>query len=131
MRGHNIKKIHIATFVVVLTLSLIIFPSYTVAQDPESDYGAAPKVEMKLGQKITVIDPDFDFKQWLGFDAEIVDNPFLDICRSQIDVKINGCTDTLNAETKGFHWMASYGDYLKETGYALKKVGINWLNLSA
>ena len=97
----------------------------------ESDYGAAPKVNMKVGQEITVIDPDFDFKQWLGFKGEIVDNPFLDICRSQIDVKINGSTKTLNAETKGFHWMASYGDYLKETGYALNKIGINWLDISA
>ena len=86
---------------------------------------------MKVGQEITVIDPDFDFKQWLGFKGEIVDNPFLDICRSQIDVKINGSTKTLNAETKGFHWMASYGDYLKETGYALNKIGINWLDISA
>ena len=97
----------------------------------ESDFGASPKVEMKLGQKITVIDPDFDFKKWVGFDAEIIDNPFLDICRSQIDIKMNCSTDALNAETKGFHWMACYGDYLKETGYALKKVGIEFLNLSA
>ena len=96
----------------------------------ESDYGAAPKVEMKLGQKITVIDPDFNCKRWLGFEGEIIDNPFLDICRSQIDVQIKGDCDTLNAETRGFHWMASYGDYLKETGYALKKVGIDWLNLT-
>jgi hypothetical protein len=96
----------------------------------ESDFGAAPKVEMKLGQKITVIDPDFDFKKWLAFEAEIIDNPFLDICRSQIDVKINGSTDALNAETKGFHWMACYGNYLNEVGYALKKVGIDYLNLS-
>jgi len=96
----------------------------------ESDYGAAPKVEMKRGQKITVIDPDFGCKRWLGFEGEIVDNPFLDICRSQIDVRINGDCDQLNAETKGFHWMASYGDYLKEVGYALRKVGVEWLNLT-
>jgi hypothetical protein len=97
----------------------------------ESDYGAAPKVEMKLGQKITVIDPDFDNIRWLGFEAEIIDNPFLDICRSQIDVSINADCDKLVAETRGFHWMVSYGDYLKEVGYALRKVGIDWLDLSA
>ncbi|MBN2376446.1 MAG: hypothetical protein JXD22_08595 [Sedimentisphaerales bacterium] len=96
----------------------------------ESDYGAAPKVEMKVGQKITVIDPDFDGKVWLGFEGEILDNPFLDICRSQIDVKINGDCDELVAKTKGFHWMVSYDNYLKEVGYALKKVGIKWDNLS-
>ncbi len=96
----------------------------------ESDYGAAPKVEMKLGQKITVIDPDFDNKQWLGFEGEIIDHPFYDICRSQIDVQINGDTDTLNQETRGFHWMVCYENYLKETGYALKKAGLNWKNLT-
>ena len=96
----------------------------------ESGYDAAPKVEMKLGQKITVIDPDFNNKIWLGFEAEIIDNPFMDICRSQIDVQINGDCDKLIAEAKGFHWMASYGNYLRETGYALKKVGVDWLNLS-
>jgi len=96
----------------------------------ESDYGAAPKVEMKVGQKITVIDPDFDNKRWLGFEGEIIDNPFLDICRSQIDVRINGDTRQLNQQTTGFHWMACYGNYLKEVGYALNKVGIDWLNLT-
>jgi len=30
---------------------------------------------------------------------------------------------------KGFHWMMSYGNYLKETGYAIKKVGVDWLDL--
>jgi len=96
----------------------------------ESDYGAAPKVEMKLGQKITVIDPDFDSKQHLGFEGEIIDNPFLDICRTQIDVRIKGSVDTLNEQTRGFHWNVCYGNYLKEYGYALRKVGMNWLNLS-
>ncbi|MBN1845395.1 MAG: hypothetical protein JW810_06895 [Sedimentisphaerales bacterium] len=96
----------------------------------ESDYGAAPKVEMKRGQRITVIDPDFDNQRWLGFEGEIIDNPFLDICRSQIDVQINGDCDTLVQETRGFHWMACYGDYLKEVSYALKKVGVDWMNLT-
>ncbi len=96
----------------------------------ESDWGAAPKVEMKLGQKITVIDPDFNFKQWNGFEAEIIDNPFLDICRSQIDVQFKCDTDKLNEETKGFHWMLCYGNYLKETEYAVRKAGMKWLTLS-
>lgn len=96
----------------------------------ESDYGAAPKVEMEAGQKITVINPDFDCERWLGFEGEIIGNPFLDICRSQIDVRINGDCETLNKETRGFHWMVCYGNYLREMGYALKKVGINWLDLT-
>ena len=32
---------------------------------------------------------------------------------------------------KGFHWMMSYGDYLREMGYALKKSGVDLLNVSA
>ena len=96
----------------------------------ESDWGAAPKVEMSVGQTVTVIDPDFNFERWLGFAARIADNPLLDICRSQIDVEFDCDTDTLNRETRGFHWMVCYGDYLKETGYALGKVGIDWLQLS-
>lgn len=96
----------------------------------ESDYGAAPKVDMKIGQKITVLDPDFSSERWMGFEGEIVENPFYDICRSQIDVGFDCDTDKLNEETRGFHWMACYGDYLKETGYALEKVGVDWLNLT-
>lgn len=93
----------------------------------ESDYGAAPKVEMKKGQRITVLDPDFASRRWTGFEGEIVDNPFLAICRSQIDVQIKGSTEKLLAEMKGFHWMSCYGNYLNETGYALKKLGVDWV----
>lgn len=97
----------------------------------ESDYGAAPKVEMRLGQVLTNLIPDFNSRKWVGFRGAIKANPFLDICRSQIDVTIEGSTETLLKEMKGFHWMTCYGDYLKETGYALKKVGIDWLDISA
>ncbi|MRR35891.1 sugar isomerase [bacterium] len=97
----------------------------------ESDYGAAPKVEMKLGQVCTNLVPDFNCKKWVGFEGVIVGNPFLDICRSQVDVKIKGNSAALLEEMKGFHWMMSYGDYLKETGYALKKLGVEMHNVSA
>ncbi len=96
----------------------------------ESDWGAAPKVEMSIGQEVTVLDPDFNFERWMGFAGRIADNPFLDICRSQIDVQFGCDTDRLNQETRGFHWMVCYGNYLKETGYALEKVGIDWLELA-
>jgi L-fucose isomerase-like protein len=95
----------------------------------ESDWGAAPKVEMTLGQKVTVIDPDFNFERWMGFEAEIIDNPFLDICRSQIDVQFACDTDELNQQTTGFHWMLSYGNYLKECEYAIRKAGMAWTTL--
>ena len=96
----------------------------------ESDYGAAPKVNMRVGQQVTVIDPDFGDKRWIGFRGKIQDNPYLDICRSQVDVTIEGDCAKLAEEMRGFHWMLSYGDQLKEMGYALNKLGINWYNLS-
>ncbi len=97
----------------------------------ESDYGAAPKVEMRLGQTVTNLVPDFASARWVGFEGKIVGNPFLDICRSQIDVAIQGDWKRLLAEMKGFHWMTCYGNYLRETGYALAKVGVDWLDVSA
>lgn len=92
----------------------------------ESDYGAAPKVEMHNGQKVTNILPDFKAERWVGLAGEIVAHPFLPICRSQIDIRYT-CPDKLLAERMpGFHWMTIYGDYLRECGYALKRVGIQW-----
>lgn len=97
----------------------------------ESDYGAAPKVEMRKGQVVTNLVPDFASKRWVGFEGDIIDNPFMAICRSQIDVRIKGSCDRLAEEMRGFHWMTCYGSHLKETGYALKKIGVDWLNISA
>ena len=92
----------------------------------ESDYGAAPKVEMKAGTKVTNIIPDFKQERYVGLRGEIVSAPFLPICRSQIDIKI-ACSDQALAENMpGFHWMTIYGDYMNEIGYALKKIGIQW-----
>jgi len=92
----------------------------------ESDYGAAPKVEMRKGQLTTNILPDFAAKRWVGLLGEIVEAPFLDICRDQIDIRFK-CDSLLLAERMpGFHWMTGYGDYAKELGYALKRVGIQW-----
>ncbi|HBY61189.1 MAG TPA: sugar isomerase [Solibacterales bacterium] len=91
----------------------------------ESDYGAAPKVEMRKGARLTNLAPDFANKRWVGFAGEVIDNPFLAICRSQIDVRILGNADKLLEEMKGFHWMTSYGEHLKEAQYALGKIGVN------
>jgi hypothetical protein len=81
---------------------------------------------MRKGQRLTVIDPDFASRKWVGFEAEVIDNPFLPICRSQVDIQIKGSTEKLLDEMRGFHWMACYGNYLKEMGYALKKAGVEW-----
>ena len=96
----------------------------------ESDYGAAPKVNMRKGQLVTNLIPDFASKKWIGFTAKIIDHPFYDICRSQIDIKIEGDWRKVLEDMRGFHWMICYGDYLREVGYALKKVGVGWQNIT-
>jgi len=92
----------------------------------ESDYGAAPKVEMHKGQKVTNIAPDFKAERWVGFLGEIIDAPFLDICRSQIDIRFECDSQLLAERMPGFHWMMVYGDYLREAGYALKRIPIQF-----
>ena len=97
----------------------------------ESDYGAAPKVEMPKGQVVTNIAPDFLIKRWVGLVGKVVDSPFMDVCRSQIDISFSCDSQKLAERMPGFHWMTCYGDYMRELGYALKKVGIEWENLTA
>ncbi len=58
-------------------------------------------------------------------------NPFLDICRSQIDMKVQGDCQALLQEMKGFHWMMSYGNYLREIVYALMKLNVELHDVSA
>jgi len=96
----------------------------------ESDYGAAPKVEMRKGQVVTIINPDFEAKRWMGLRAKILEAPFRPICRSQIDVKMEADSTEVAEEMRGFHWMLVYGDYLNEVGYAMKKTSIQWKSLS-
>jgi len=95
----------------------------------ESDYGAAPKVEMHIGQIVTNIIPDFQVSQYVGLKGTIIDHPFMDICRSQIDISFDVDSNILAKRMPGFHWMTGYGDYLRETGYALKRLGIEWEQL--
>lgn len=92
----------------------------------ESDYGAAPKVEMRKGQVVSNVIPDFAMNRYVGLRATIVDSPFLPICRSQIDVKYAVPDAAVARNMPGFHWETIYGDCLKETGYALRKIGIGW-----
>lgn len=95
----------------------------------ESDYGAAPKVEMNIGQIITNIMPDFGFDRNVGLSGKIVSNPFMDICRSQIEISFTCDSKKVAERMPGFHWITVYGDYLKEAGYALNKIGIGFENL--
>lgn len=96
----------------------------------ESEYGAAPKVEMPKGQEVTFIDPEYSSSRWLGFKGIVKSNPFLQICRSQQDVEIQGDWKKLKKEVRDSHWMMAYGDYLKEVGYACRKIGVNFENIS-
>ncbi len=96
----------------------------------ESDYGAATKVEFTKGQVITNVIPNLTCTKWQGFRGTIVDAPFYDVCRSQIDMQIDGDWRKLLAEMQGFHTVTCYGDYLREVGYALKKLGIGWKDYS-
>lgn len=97
----------------------------------ESDYGAAPKVDMKVGQLTTNVVPDFESKKWVGALGTVEANPFHDICRSQTDIAIKGDWQKLLQEMRGFHWMTVYTDCMKETGYAIKHLGIGWVDCSA
>lgn len=97
----------------------------------ESDYGAATKVEYTKGQIVTVIIPNLHCTKWQGFRGKVLDSPSNPACRSQIDIAIDGDYRKLLTDMQGFHVQLCYGDYLREIGYALKKVGkINWQNFS-
>jgi L-fucose isomerase-like protein len=97
----------------------------------ESEYGAAPKVEIPKGQEVTFIDPEYSTGRWLGFKGTVKSNPYYEICRSQQDVEIQGDWRKLIKEVRDSHWMMAYGDYLKELGYASRKIGIKWENISS
>jgi len=96
----------------------------------ESDYGAATKVEYTKGQVTTNIIPTFTCTKWFGFRGKIFETPSFDMCRSQIDMEIVGDWRRLLRDMQGFHTITCYGDYLREVGYALKKLRIAWENIS-
>jgi len=95
----------------------------------ESDYGAAPWVEVPLQTKTTHLAASFDTNRCLGFRGTIVDVPFRPICRTQFDIRYEFPDSLLAERVPGFHWMTCFGDYRKEVGYALRRVGIQWENL--
>jgi len=96
----------------------------------ESDYGTATKVEYEKGQVVTTIIPNLNCTQWFGFRGKIIDSPAYDMCRSQMDVAIDGDWRRMAREMQGFHAVVTYGDYLREVGYVLGKLGIEWQSFS-
>ncbi|MCL2711437.1 MAG: hypothetical protein FWE95_11205, partial [Planctomycetaceae bacterium] len=95
----------------------------------ESDYGAAPHIEYPVGTKTTHLIPAFTGTRWSGFQGTITDTPFRQICRTQFDLRYEFPDRLLAENMPGFHWMTCFGDYRKEVGYALRRVGIEWNNL--
>ena len=96
----------------------------------ESDFGAALKAYYKINQRVTLIDPDAAQKRWLGMEGVVSANPSLAACRSQQEINFIGDTDILKKEIRGSHWMMAYGSWTREVGYATRKLGMDWLNIS-
>jgi L-fucose isomerase-like protein len=98
----------------------------------ESDYGAACRVSYPKGQTVTAVIPNLRCTKWQGFRGTIVASPAFPACRSQMEIAIDGDWRRLVAEMEGFHTQIIYGDYLREIGYALRKVGkVQWQCYSA
>jgi len=96
----------------------------------ESEFGAAPKVDIPPGTEVSFIDPEYATGRWVGLKGTVEDNPFLPICRSQQDVRVHGNWKRMLNEVRDSHWMMVYGDYLRETGYAARRIGVTWDNIS-
>lgn len=94
----------------------------------ESDYGAACKTEYTEGQTVTVVQPNLRCTRWQGFRGKIVGVPTYPSCRSQLEIEIDGDWEKFLREMEGFHGQIIYGDYLKEIGFAMRKLGspIEW-----
>ncbi len=90
----------------------------------ESDHGAATHVRFPQGQLLTILKPDFEAKNWLAMTGRILDNPYPDTCRAQVEVALHADTQEVIRNMRGFHCMLAYGDYTREVAYAASKVGI-------
>lgn len=87
------------------------------------------KVEMQKGAKVTNLLPSFAADRISCVVGEIVDVPFLPVCRSQF-VMSYPCSDQMLAERMcGYHWITFYGDYHREVEYALRRTKIKFENL--
>ena len=95
----------------------------------ESEFGAAPKVDMPIGQKVTFLNPEFSNPRWLAFTGTVKGNPLYASCRSQQDVAIDGDWKKLLHEVRDSHWVMVYGTYVDELEYASKKIGMDCVRL--
>jgi len=97
----------------------------------ESDHGAATHVLFRKGQQLTIIKPDFEARRWLAMTGRIVDTPFLETCRAQVEVELDAQTEEVIENLRGFHCMLAYGNYIRQVAYAAGKVGIDVQTLRA
>jgi hypothetical protein len=104
------------------------FEPATIMTHYESDYGAACRTHYAKDQIVTAIVPNLACTKWRGFRGKIVGTPSYPACRSQMEILIDGDWKRLVREMEGFHAQVVYGDYTREVGYALKKLGgqIQW-----
>ena len=108
------------------------FEPATIMTHYESDYGAACRTHYTKDQVVTAVVPNLACTKWQGFRGKIVGTPTYPACRSQMEILIDGDWKRLLRELEGFHTQIVYGDYLREIGYALKKLGgqIQWQSYS-
>jgi len=99
------------------------FEPATILPHYESNYGAACKTHYTLGQVVTAVVPNLACSKWQGFRGKIVGAPSYPACRSQMEIQVDGDWKRLRREMEGFHTQVVYGDYTREIGYALKKLG--------
>jgi hypothetical protein len=92
----------------------------------ESEFGAAPKIEIPVGQDVTFLNPEYATGRWLGMRGTVEGNPFYEICRSQQLVRIGGDWRRLQSEARDSHWLMAYGDCLAAAGYAARRIGVVW-----
>jgi len=104
------------------------FEPATILTHYESDYGAACKTQYTMDQVVTAVVPNLVCTKWRGFRGKVVGAPSYPACRSQMEILVDGDWKRLLREMEGFHTQVVYGDYTREVGYALKKLGgpIEW-----
>ena len=104
------------------------FEPATIMTHYESDYGAACKTHYTKDQVVTAVIPNLVCTRWQGFRGKIVGAPSYPACRSQMEILVDGDWKRLLREMEGFHTQVVYGDYTREVGYALKRLGgqIQW-----
>ena len=95
----------------------------------ESEFGASPKVDFPVGQKVTFLNPHYSNPRWLTYTGSILSNPNYEICRTQQEVVLDGDWKKLKPEARDSHWTMSFGDYKNEVEYLSRKIGLQCVRI--